>query len=217
MSWLNVSNPQCFLPSSMSVVNPSDYTPQLIVWSTFNIFAACSNILLLAVTLISQRRHANRILVNLEFIFIFTSASGSLLIWTGYARESYPPHGLCFANALVAMSNVPLMAGSALAIVLKVWGSVMIACHPRWTSTMQKIIWLPFVRDVILVVPSNAHYSQLIALPFISGLPLLLVGLAVRVCISSPSNLTIPQIGLQDRSKISRGSPFYCTLDVPEL
>ncbi|KAJ6606364.1 hypothetical protein DFH09DRAFT_1299627 [Mycena vulgaris] len=170
----------------MSVVNPNDFIPHLIAWSTFNIFSACANIVLLAVTLISQRRDANRVLVNLEFIFIFTSASGSLLIWTGHARDSYPPHGLCFSNALVSMSNVPLMAGSALAIVLKVWGGVMIACHPQWRPTVEWMIWMPF----------------LIALPFVSGLPLLFVGLA---------------IGLQDRTKIYRGSPFYCTLDHPSL
>ncbi|KAJ7491190.1 hypothetical protein FB451DRAFT_1389918 [Mycena latifolia] len=170
----------------MSIVNPNDYIPELTVWSTFNIFAACSNIILLAVTLISQRRDANPVLINLEGIFVFTSASGSLLIWTGHARDSHPPYGLCFTNALVGMSNVPFMAGSALSIVLKVWGSVMIACHPRWGKAVGYIIWMPV----------------LIALPYVSGIPLLLAGLA---------------IGLQDRSKIYRGSPFYCTLDVPPL
>ncbi|KAJ7677255.1 hypothetical protein B0H17DRAFT_1207170 [Mycena rosella] len=168
----------------MPIVDPNDYIPHLIIWSTFNIFAACSNIVLLTVTLISQRRAANHVLVNLEVIFIFTSASASLLIWTGHARDLHPPHNLCFSNALLAMSNVPFMGGSALAIVIKVWGSVMIACHPRWRPTVEWIIWMPF----------------LVALPYVSGLPLL-----------------DSQIGLQDRSKIFRGSPFYCVLDQPSL
>ncbi|KAJ6546924.1 hypothetical protein B0H19DRAFT_1265900 [Mycena capillaripes] len=147
----------------MSIVDPNEYAPHLIVWSTFNIFAACSNTILLAVTLISQRRNANRVLVNLELIFILTSACGSILIWTGHARDLHPPYGLCLFNASIGMANVPLMAGSAFAIVLKVWGSVMIPCHPRWQPIVKWIIWKPF----------------LLALPYVSGFPLFVAGLVL--------------------------------------
>ncbi|KAJ7460908.1 hypothetical protein B0H11DRAFT_2057361 [Mycena galericulata] len=166
----------------MSIVNPHEHLSLLIVWSTFNIFAACSNAILLTVTLVSQRRDAHRLLVNLELLFVLAPASGSLLIWTGHALDSYPPYALCLANASMTMSNVPLQGGAASAIVLQVWGSVMMACHPRWIRTIEWIIWFPF----------------LIALPYVSGLPLFFIGLAM---------------GLSDRSKIYRGSPFYCVLD----
>ncbi|KAJ7778628.1 hypothetical protein DFH07DRAFT_795364 [Mycena maculata] len=170
----------------MSVVNPNEHFQLLIVWSTFNIFAACANAILLAIMLISQRWNSNPILVNLELIFVWTCSSGSLLIWTGHALDSDPPYGLCLANASMSMANVPLQAASALAIVLKVWGCVMIACHPRWRPAVEWIIWLPF----------------LIALPFVSGLPLFIIGLVM---------------GLSDRSKIYRGSPFYCVLGHPTV
>ncbi|KAJ7826648.1 hypothetical protein B0H13DRAFT_2440459 [Mycena leptocephala] len=170
----------------MSIVDPNEYIPHLIVWSTFNIFAACANTALLAVTLISQRRDANRVLVNLEFIFILTSAIGPLLIWTGHARDLHPPYGLCLFNASIGMANVPFMAGSALAIVLKVWGSVMTACFIRWRPIVKWIIWTPF----------------LLALPYLSGLPLFIAGII---------------IGAHDPSKVYRGSPFYCVVDYPPI
>ncbi|KAJ7771559.1 hypothetical protein B0H16DRAFT_1305969 [Mycena metata] len=129
----------------MSVVDPHEHLPLLTVWSTFNIFAACANSVLLAVTLVSQRWDTNYVLVNLEAIFILTSAGGSLLVWTGHALDQHPPYKLCLVNASLGMANVPLMAGSALAIVLKVWGGVMIACHPRWQPVVKWIIWMPLV------------------------------------------------------------------------
>ncbi|KAF7353723.1 hypothetical protein MVEN_01057500 [Mycena venus] len=145
------------------IVDPNEYLPHLIVWSTFNIFAACSIAVLLVVTLISQRRDANRFLINLEVIFILTSATGSILVWTGHALDSHPPYALCLFNASIGMANVPLMGGSALAIVLKVWGSVMIACHLRGQRIVRWIIWKPF----------------LLVLPYVSGLPLFIAGLIV--------------------------------------
>jgi hypothetical protein len=128
------------------IANPREYLPHLIVWSTFNIFAALAIAALLLVTLISQRRAADRTLLNLEAIFILTSASGSILVWTGHALDTHPPYALCLFNAAIGMANVPLMAGAALAVVLKVWGSVMIACHVRARGVVQWIIWRPFVR-----------------------------------------------------------------------
>ncbi|KAF8191494.1 hypothetical protein K438DRAFT_1830607 [Mycena galopus ATCC 62051] len=164
------------------IVQPSEYYAPLIVWSTFNIFAACSIALLLAVTLISQGRDANRLLINLEGIFILTSASGSLLIWTGHALDSHPPYGLCLFNASIGMANVPLMGGSALAIVLKVWGGVLLACRPRSQKIVRWIIWDPV----------------LFGLPYVSGFPVFVAGLV---------------IGVRDRTKVYRGSPFYCVVD----
>ncbi|KAJ7043036.1 hypothetical protein C8F04DRAFT_1286952 [Mycena alexandri] len=149
----------------MSVADPHEYLPLLTVWSTFNIFAACANSVLLAVTLISQGWDTNRALVNLEAIFIVTSACGSLLVWTGHALDQHPPYGLCLANASMVMANVPLMAGSALAIVLKVWGGVMIACHPRWQPVVKWIIWTPV----------------LLSLPYVSGIPLFIAGLVIGI------------------------------------
>lgn len=167
----------------MSIVDPNEYIPHLIVWSTFNIFAACANTALLVVTLISQRRDANRVLVNLVFIFILTSATGPLLIWTGHARDLHPPYGLCLFNASIGMANVPFMAGSALAIVLKVWGSVMTACFIRWRPIVKWIIWTPFVRHLLngtWKIRSLSRLIQLLALPYLSGLPLFIAGIIVR-------------------------------------
>lgn len=101
----------------MSVVNPRDHLPHLVTWGTFNIFSACANALLLALTLISQRWEANFLLLHLELIFVLTSGAASLLIWTGHALDLHPPYGLCLPNALAAMSNTPLQGGSAFAIV----------------------------------------------------------------------------------------------------
>ncbi|KAJ7866046.1 hypothetical protein B0H14DRAFT_2347680 [Mycena olivaceomarginata] len=129
----------------MSVVNPRDHLPHLVTWGTFNIFSACANVLLLALTLISQRWEANFLLLHLELIFVLTSGAASLLIWTGHALDLDPPYGLCLPNALAAMSNTPLQGGSAFAIVLKVWGSVMIACHPRWRRALEWSVSMPVV------------------------------------------------------------------------
>ncbi|KAJ7349031.1 hypothetical protein DFH08DRAFT_777924 [Mycena albidolilacea] len=166
------------------IANPREYLPHLIVWSTFNIFAALAIAALLLVTLVSQRRAADRALLNLEAIFILTSVSGSILVWTGHALDTHPPYALCLFNAAIGMANVPLMAGAALAVVLKVWGSVMIACHIRTRGVVQWIIWKPF----------------LLALPYLSGLPLFIAGLI---------------IGTRDPSKVYRGSPLYCVVENP--
>ncbi|KAJ7684519.1 hypothetical protein DFH06DRAFT_899258, partial [Mycena polygramma] len=163
-------------------VNPNEHIPHLIVWSTFNIFAACSNAVLLAVMLISQRQNTNWVLVNLVLIFIVASATGSLLIWTGHDLDSHPPYGLCLFNASMSVANVPLMAGSAIAIVLEAWGSVVIACHPSWQPALQWTRWKSF----------------LLALPYISGIPLLIAALV---------------IGTRMPEKVYRGSPFYCVVD----
>ncbi|KAJ7770995.1 hypothetical protein DFH07DRAFT_804443 [Mycena maculata] len=170
----------------MSAVNPSNFLPQLVTWSTFNIFAACGLVALVVVTLHVQGLQANPTLLNLEVIFILSCSTTSALIWTGHARDPDPPFGLCLMNASATMSNTPLMAGAALAVVTKVWGSATLTWHPRCAVAMQWIIWTPF----------------LLVLPFIFAIPLFLAGIVV---------------GLEDQSKVFRGSPFYCVLNVDSL
>lgn len=131
---------------TISVVNPSDFLPQLVTWSTLSIFATCGLVALMVVTLLVQGLGANATLLNLEIIFILTTSTGSLLIWTGHARDPDPPFGLCLMNASATMSNVPLMAGAALSLVTKVWGTAMVIWHPRCRPVMEWIIWTPFVR-----------------------------------------------------------------------
>ncbi|KAF7335285.1 hypothetical protein MSAN_02339200 [Mycena sanguinolenta] len=147
----------------MSVVDPSGYIPQLVVYATFNIFAACGLVALLTVTLIVQGFTANPSLVNLEIIFIISSSTSSALIWTGHARDTHPPFGLCLFNAAATMSNTPLMAGAALALVLKVWGIGMGIWHPRLTPLTEWATWTPF----------------LLLFPFISAIPLFLAGIVM--------------------------------------
>ncbi|KAJ7063585.1 hypothetical protein C8F01DRAFT_1133603 [Mycena amicta] len=146
----------------MSVVDPRDYFPHLIVWYTFNTFAAFSNAFLLVITIITYNA-LNAALLNLIFVFILASACASLLAWSGHALDMHPPFGLCLWSAQVAMSNVPLMAGAAFAMVLKVWGSVMLSIHPTWRRVLDWIIWTPF----------------LLLFPFVSALPLFFIGLAI--------------------------------------
>ncbi|KAJ7636830.1 hypothetical protein FB45DRAFT_682950, partial [Roridomyces roridus] len=145
---------------------PVDFLPQLITWATFNIFATCGLVPLLLVTLYLQGLDANATLVSLEFIFILTSSSASALVWTGHGLDPDPPFGLCLWNASVVMANTPLMAGAALAIVTKVWGTTMSIWHPRWQPVMSWITWTPF----------------LISIPFLFGCPLLFtaVGLGLK-------------------------------------
>ncbi|KAF7352261.1 hypothetical protein MVEN_01189800 [Mycena venus] len=145
----------------MSVVDPSDYIPQLVVYSTFNIFAACSLVALVAVTLLVQDATANLTLLNLEVIFIISSSTSSALIWTGHARDSHPPFTLCLFNASATMSNTPLMAGAALALVAKVWGTAMIIWHPRYRQLFEWVTWTPF----------------LLSFPYISAIPLFIAGI----------------------------------------
>ncbi|KAJ6500640.1 hypothetical protein C8R45DRAFT_1210381 [Mycena sanguinolenta] len=183
------------------IVDPRNFFALLITWSTFNVFAACSITVLLLVTLISQRGDANRLLINLEIIFILTSASGSLLIWTGHALDSHPPYGLCLFNGSIGMANVPLMGGSALAIVLQVWGSVMLACRPRAQRIVRWMTWKPL----------------LFALPYISGFPLFVGGLIVgtrdptKVYRGSPFYCVVDHNGLQTAaSSFGAAYTFLC-------
>ncbi|KAJ7611610.1 hypothetical protein FB45DRAFT_760475 [Roridomyces roridus] len=171
----------------MPVTDPHEYLALLVLWSTFSIFAAVSNAFLLTVTLLTKGKEANAVLVNLEAIFTITSASGSLLVWTGHALDKEPPFGLCLVNASISMANVPLQGASALAIALSVWVSVTeIYCSPRTVTAMRRVTWAPF----------------LLALPYVTGLPLFFAGLYVRI---------------MDKSLIYRGSPFYCVVDYPPL
>ncbi|CAK5279278.1 unnamed protein product [Mycena citricolor] len=173
------------LPScsrAMSTVNPHDFLPQIYVWNTFNIFAGVANAVLLGAILASQRANANANLLNLIFLFVVTSLTGSSLALTGHALDEHPPFPLCLQSALVAMSNVPVEAGAALALVLRVWGSVVIACRPSQRRAVEIVTCLPF----------------LLAIPLISSLPLFIAGLV---------------IGLGERDRVFRGSPFYCVVD----
>jgi hypothetical protein len=60
-------------------VNPRDHLPLLVVWSTFCLFAAFSNLLLALASLLGYVR-ANRMLINLEAVFVWTTFTGSSLI-----------------------------------------------------------------------------------------------------------------------------------------
>ncbi|KAJ7181622.1 hypothetical protein C8R43DRAFT_1229450 [Mycena crocata] len=170
----------------MSVVNPSDFLPQLVTWATFNIFATWGLLALLVVTLYIQGFRANPALLSLEAIFILTASTNSALIWTGHARDPDPPFTLCLLNASVTMSNIPFMGGAALCLVVKVWGTAMIIWHPRLRPLMEWIIWTPF----------------LLVFPFLPSIPLFVAGIG---------------FGLKDRTKVFRGSPFYCVLDSDSL
>ncbi|KAJ7784138.1 hypothetical protein B0H16DRAFT_1296314 [Mycena metata] len=147
----------------MSVANPSDFIPQLITWSTLSIFATWSLVVLLAVTLFLQGPTANSTLINLEFIFIIASSTNSILIWTGHALNPEPPFTLCVFNASAIMANLPLMAGAAVTIVIKVWGTAMMFWHPRCRSTMVWIIWPPF----------------LVLFPFLLAVPIFIAGVVI--------------------------------------
>ncbi|KAJ7461984.1 hypothetical protein FB451DRAFT_1043979 [Mycena latifolia] len=170
----------------MLVVNPSKFTPQLIIWSTFNIFATWALVALLTVTLLATGLRANWILLNLEIIFILTSSTVSALVWTGNAWNLHPPFGLCLVNAAATLANTPLMAGAALSIVTEVWGTAMSIWHPRCRPVMKWIVWTP----------------ALLLFPYIFGIPLFIAAIV---------------LGLKERSKVFRGSPFYCVLDRPSL
>ncbi|KAJ7265412.1 hypothetical protein B0H12DRAFT_197579 [Mycena haematopus] len=149
----------------MSVVDPSGFIPPLIVYAIFNIFTTCGIGALLAVTLIVQGSSASPSLVNLEIIFIITSSTSSALIWTGHARDTHPPFALCLFNASATMSNTPLVAGAALALVVKVWGTAMEILHPRFTRLLGWITWNPL----------------LVLFPFVSAIPLFLAGIALGI------------------------------------
>ncbi|KAJ7094379.1 hypothetical protein C8R44DRAFT_814342 [Mycena epipterygia] len=170
------------LLNAMLVVNPSDFLPQLVTYATFNIFATLALSALFVVTVIVQGFSGNSPLLNLEAIFILSSSTSSALIWTGHARDSHPPFALCLMNASAIMSNTPLMAGAALSVVIKVWGTAMVIWHPRFRPMLERMIWTPF----------------LLLLPFVFAIPVFIAGIA---------------LGLDDRTKVFRGSPFYCVVD----
>ncbi|KAF7305215.1 hypothetical protein MKEN_01236700 [Mycena kentingensis (nom. inval.)] len=146
----------------MSLVDPRGFIPHLIVWNTFNSFSAVANTFLLIITFVSHNAN-NLPLLNLEFIFLITSASASILAWSGHALDSHPPFGLCLWSAVVSMSDVPLMGGSAFAVVLKVWGSVVMATSPHWRRTVEWTTWTPF----------------LLILPYASAIPMFLIALGI--------------------------------------
>ncbi|KAJ7681209.1 hypothetical protein B0H17DRAFT_898265, partial [Mycena rosella] len=162
--------------------NPADFIPQLVIWSTFYIFATCALVPLFIITVVVQGLRTSATLLSLQLSFILASGAASALIWTGHARDLNPPFELCLINASAIMSNIPLNGGAALSLVVNVWGAAMIIWHPRVRPVMQWITWTPI----------------LILFPWIFSLPLFIAGIVV---------------GLQDRTKVFRGSPFYCVLD----
>ncbi|KAJ7682067.1 hypothetical protein DFH06DRAFT_1463912 [Mycena polygramma] len=146
----------------MSVVDPSDFMPQLVTYATLNIFATCGLIALIVVTLLAQGRNANPCLLNLELAFIIGSSTDSGLIWTGHARDTDPPFALCLLNGSATMSNIPLVCGAALAIVAEVWGIAMMVWHPRLRPVLEWVVWKPF----------------LLLFPYAVAIPLFIAGLA---------------------------------------
>ncbi|KAJ7609815.1 hypothetical protein FB45DRAFT_1010104 [Roridomyces roridus] len=180
-------------------MSPDAHIPLLILWSTFNLLSAVGNTGLLALAVLSRCR-INSVLVNLQLIFAVTGLSGSLLIWTGHARDAEPPYALCLANAAMSMANVPLQAGAALAMILQGWACVVVGFRPHWESYIHKRIWLPL----------------LIAFPIISGAPLFVAALFVfffGFLSVHPSAKHDTQIGLEDRTLVYRASPFYCVVN----
>ncbi|KAJ7076196.1 hypothetical protein B0H15DRAFT_602704 [Mycena belliarum] len=176
----------------MKVANPSNFIPELVLWAAFEMFATCSLVALLTVTLLAMGLRANPTLLNLEIIFIISSSTSSVLIWTGNARNMDPPFSLCLMNASAVMANVPLMAGAALAIVAEVWGTAMTIWYPRFRPVLQWVIWTPF----------------LVLLPYISAIPLFiagtLLGLKDRTDVyrGSPFYCVLDQLPLQMATSI---------------
>ncbi|EIN06706.1 hypothetical protein PUNSTDRAFT_136546 [Punctularia strigosozonata HHB-11173 SS5] len=119
-------------------VNPRDDFSLLILWSTFNIFAGVANLALL-ITSLSGAIRTSRMLMQLEGVFVWTTLTGSLLIWTGHALDRHPPFGLCLVNAAFTDSNVAAQAGAALSLVLKVWAGVMGVTRPNSQELVRKI------------------------------------------------------------------------------
>ncbi|KAJ7165964.1 hypothetical protein C8R46DRAFT_1351443 [Mycena filopes] len=176
----------------MSATTPSDFLPQLVAWSTFNLFTTCSLVVLLGVTLFLQGLTANSTLLNLEFIFIIVSSTNSALIWTGHALDPEPPFALCLLNASATMSNTPLTAGAAVAIVAKVWGTAMMFWLPQCRPVMLWIIWPPF----LLLFP------YLLSIPvFVAGL---VIGLKDRTTVyrASPFYCVVDSAPIQTTSSL---------------
>ncbi|KAF7294674.1 hypothetical protein MIND_01004400 [Mycena indigotica] len=170
-----------FSSTSMPIIDPQDYLPHLILWNVFNTFGAASHTILLVVSILSGNT-SNLVLLNLIFGFIIASISSSMMAWSGHALDLHPPFGICLWSGVVAMSDVPLIGGSALSLILRVWGSVMIVGHPAWRGVLEWVIWTPF----------------LLLLPMVSAVALFCVGIAM---------------GINNRSIVYRGGPFYCTVD----
>nr|GAT55966.1 predicted protein [Mycena chlorophos] len=172
------------MSSATAPVDPRDYKHIVILWDTFNGFAAGSNAILFVLTLLCQHGEGTHaILLNLLGIFVLVSVSACVLPLSGHAFDMYPPFHLCLYSSVASMWNVPLMAGSALAMVVKVWSGVVIACHPTWRREFLE--WVNYT-------------PLLLALPYIAAVPIFVTGLS---------------IALQNPSLVFRGSPFYCIVE----
>ncbi|KAJ7167808.1 hypothetical protein C8R46DRAFT_1350744 [Mycena filopes] len=177
----------------MSAANPSDFLPQLVTWSTFNLFATFSLVVLLGITLFLQGPTANSTLLNLEFVFIVVSSTNSALIWTGHALNPQPPFALCLLNASATMSNIPFTGGAAVAIVAKVWGTAMMLWHPRCRHAMRWITWPPF----------------LVLFPYILSIPVFIAGVMIGLKDRSTVYRASPFYCIVDSAPIQTASCLF--------
>lgn len=142
-------------------VNPADALPDLIIWSSFNLFGAFGNALLLFTSLLFPRKRNNLLLMNVHLVVFVAGVLASTLLLTGHGMSTDVPVGICLFNAAIILANSPVLAGAALALVAKVsaldcivstlseseqvWSNAMLVYYPTskilaWTS------WTPLVR-----------------------------------------------------------------------
>jgi hypothetical protein len=101
-------------------IDPAEHVPQIVYWTTMNLFAAVSQLVLIPLSLAVPRLRRNVLLLNLEFIFLITCSFGACLIWTGHAMDVNPPFGICLFNASITTFSTPAQAGAALSLVARV-------------------------------------------------------------------------------------------------
>jgi hypothetical protein len=206
---------------SAAAASPRAHLPVLVLWATFNLTAALGHALLLALSLTLRRLRANVLLLNLEAVFVVATASGALLVWTGAALDAAPPRGLCLANAVFAQANPAAQTGVAFGLVTKVWSNAMLVYYPG-----SKVIEYMGITPVVgACLDRNSREvadgaTQLLAVPYIAAVPIFIASLVVsEIDVAVPCSWLIPsrQYTLRDPSLVSRGSPFYCTIDMPAL
>lgn len=101
-------------------VNPADKVPELVVWTTFNLFGAFGNALLLIASLLFPRKRNNVLLMNVHLVVFVAGILASSLILDGKGLSMNPPFGICLFNAAIILSNSAVLTGAALALVAKV-------------------------------------------------------------------------------------------------
>ncbi|KAF7294659.1 hypothetical protein MIND_01002700 [Mycena indigotica] len=148
--------------SPMLIIEPQDYLSHLILWNAFQTCAAVGNSVLFIVNILS-RNTTNLVLLNLTLAFIIASISFSILAWSGHALNQHPPFEVCLWSGVIALSNVPLIGASALALSLKVWAGVMMTGFPAWRGFYERVSCTPL----------------LLLLPIVSALPVFCAGLVI--------------------------------------